>query len=1160
MRKTTDPKERKYLADREFNTFGRGAIEDAPAELLYGKGAIAQGFNVNCFKGYVEGRAGSKLFSTAKTPIALSMANEHGPVDGTVYKPPPMPSDAQDPRRIMFGPYLPSLFERIRYVEWPDGDRDVITRIIGSAPPQKGFVVQAESGHPHGPALLSSIKLRTAPDIMVWHNEFQIWVRLESGQLNTSPWNIPEWARVYPLDDMANSPFSCGRSAFIEDRTGGFIYNRRDDLVWWRRTGGIFRWIADEGVVFRVNNDAPVQRPQSPAQGAEIAHEYRYLITGLRMRGKSRFDGGVVDYETPPQDAYGVHFNSSPIGKDRTAQLVLTPQPDVDTRTVTHLGVYRTLDLRADPRIVDGTEMFNMSDEYALVADIPLTPVIMGRLEGNTLTVTQGALPPWSKKMYLKFGDSAAFGLSDVAPDGKSATIDSIDNPGNVSGDGAIAAGWAQIVVAANVVTEAGDTLRIDHNTSVFEGRAEDLLGRPVFLSDGEAYSVVSITRAPYTGALMVKLSRRVVGIGGAVQYAAAFMVGIPSAFTDNLPDEISDSAPEAPALRPRLHTWTLNTMYRKPLPDCNIAAAIPGFVVCAVSGESKLYHTQADEMHGPEYWGSHNPLQTNTQMADGIEHVEVFPDVVAVFGAKTTWQFLAGSSSDTVPPMLPSINIVDYTIGCKEYRSIRRISGAEVILVTREAETPGVRIFNGHRYSDNLLVDNTLGMSRNKNRMRATRETVAVYGEEIGYIAWRAEIEDGGAENEHLKTLTSYCFRLAVRGGQGGGQTEYGGERWLWPDAGAASVASGYDPDGQRLILIEDARTGNFYRIGLAEVWADREGENGGEGYDIPTAITLPAIADGYKWQRHLETHIAMRPWMTTYRGIRGFTMDGFKIAHQASLKIFEDGEVVAEASALRDINRNGDYAYLQKIDARRIQERIETTTSAYKISQVVTKVQTSDREALPGNNEASTVKYQREWRRALVLLSRNRPYPAYNRADGNDATGGPIHKADGPFGRVGEAFWPENYAGIPAAWRLTLNFTLSMWVRPLESGRLFMASGGFPIPPSRGFGLELEYDRPSGRVRFTRGAVILEAPVQRGEWAHIAIVTGFGRVSLYINGHQSSTTSRRFRLAMGEMRIGDGRRSEMFDVRVVWAAVSPESIQAYIDAVSRGGEGWLP
>ena len=1122
MRKTTDPKERKYLVDREFNSFGRGAIEDCPAELLYGNGALAEGFNVNCYKTYFEGRTGSRLFSAAK----------------------------------------------------------------------------ASGG---------------APMIWEWHQGLRLWVRLEGGQLYTADWDIKEWKRVCALDDMLQSPFGTRRSTFIEDRRGGFIYSLPNPELTLRdrKTGGVFRWIADENVVFRINIDTSIRlKSNSPT---EVAHVYRYLFTEMRLRGKSRLEGGIVDYETPCSDHDWVEtgvrarrqissaaYNTGPIRKDCGTALHLHGQsgnpggpwyvtPPVGV-TTTHIGVYRTLDLEAKDLSDPEKKRFNSPNSFALVADVPLTECIYAWVDcmtpdsgttsyKGTITIREdmghtGRILPWfgqaeplDMRPPNKYGD-LRFTIVKVSDDGMSAEVVSANQYfGELPLSRANATYVSQVTCGCRFDNTPSNELTWHSNGDELPPN-EELLGKPLFLSDGEAYSIIDIERV--AGTIKIVLSRNVTGEympSGTLKskYVAACGVFAPPWIMDNIRDtlEIDPEDTTSPTLASRLSTWFPRTRFRKPLPDCNIAAAVLGFVVSAIEGEDKFYYTQDDTLGGYTY-GSYIPVQVNDQIKDSIEHIELFPDAVAIFGSRSTWKFLTGvveyndGYGTIVPPaaMIPKVDVVDQTIGCKEYRSIRRLSGGEVILLTREAETPAVRIFNGHQYSSNLLDENVLGLSRNKNRVRDTLAAVAIYREDMGYIIWCAKITEDAETDERLRSLTSYCFRLAVRGEQGGGQTEYGGEHWLWPDAGAATVATGYDPDGRRITLVEDARTGRIYQIGVAELWVDREGDGDGSGFEIPTAIFLPTIADGYKWQKHLETHIAMRPWKDTYRGASGFTPDGFKNLHQALLKIFEDGEKVAESSALRDINRNGDYAYLRLIDARRIQTRIETTTSAYKISQVVTKVQSSDREALPADNEPTEVGYQREWRDAIIHLSRNRPYAAYNRADGTEMQGGEALEVAGPFGRAGEAFRLEggltkDVAGLTA-------FTFSAWIRPGVAGDLFTFYGEEVYSV-------LSYTRDAVRYEhYEYEGADISVPVESGEWVYVALrlsvpgEDGTVAVSLFINGCEAASGFVPASPAAERVSIGYGQ--DFFDVRLIPAAVSDESIAVYYEAVSRGGEGWLP
>jgi len=1110
MRKTTDPREHKYLIDREFNTFGRGAIEDAPGELLYGHGAVSRGYNINCHQQYFEGRGGSKLFGRV-APARIDLGDLF---TGNAYWHMDKPIIQKDIGTnickieylkefsgINVGPLqedweIYDRLRRCRYIEWPDGGIErikpetfVVKKFTWSYVPSVmyayflSFEVESFAARTPYQTDLENVFIRpeyALPDLMVWHTLLKMWVRIEGGELAHAQWDMkgPGWETVKYVDQSERG-FKSGRTSFIEERQGGVIYN----------SAGIYRWTYDEdnGIdeVYRMDCVVPLMM-ETAAVGNEKKHEYRYIFTGVRLQKDiSRLDGGVIYYETPTTYAgyrNGVFYKDSEdyVGLDGKGGPVNAESPNEFQiqwlvtaanipKTMTHIAVYRTLDLGADD---PAGKTLNSEDRFALVMEIPI-----------------------------------------------------------------------------------GDIL---NNSNVI---------------------------------------------------------------TDNVSDAI---------LRSRMSDWYPRTLFHTLLPPCNVAAQVPGFAVCAIEGESKLYYTDKESYT----WGSHNGAQLNEQVKDGIEHIEAFRDTVAIFGAHSTWAFQAGVStwnqltSDFGYPDIPSVSIIDNMIGCVAHRTIQRLTNGEIILVTKEGGGASARVFNGYSFGENLLEDNTLGQSRNRNRLRRLRGAIAVYNEGAGYIVWCALDDGDGVAGD--REITSYCFRLAVRSSQGGGMTEYGGEQWLWPGADAAAVANGYDPAGNKITIVEDARTGNFYQIGLSEQWLDREGE-AGNGHEIETLAALPIIADGYKWQKHLETHIAMRCWRSEYRGKEGFTADGFKAGHKVNLKIYEDGEQIAEASELQDLNRNGDYAYLKKVEARRIQEVISTTTSCYKISQVVVKVQTSDREALPADNVPVEIDHQKEWREAVIHLSRNLPYSTYNRADGTDMDvayegrrPGEVGETDAPTGELRAAFW----VGTRMYRQFDVDvddFTVSSWIRPhgtAESIPLFMWVDSIDEDTITGMAphiVWIEY-RSGGDGRGEvvcryDGADVLACPVTEGEWTHIVWRRTFEfaemsagsdaglkaqeRFAIFVNGelYAAAGVERTVQNSMdagvyvtgtfdagisyqntwedtaaeGEERTGDcfwiadgrqagSRSADYYDARLMLSGVSDASVHTYYNAVRRGGEGWLP
>jgi len=1079
MRKTTDPREHKYLIDREFNSFERGAVEDAPGELLYGHGALSRGFNVNCHKQYIEGRTGSELFGEA-TRSGFDLRDMFFP-ESTIRKTPGENRIVIEFARGIIDNGEGGNASGWRYIQWPDGGIDRIVRVWSDSPywlPKLFFVyIEVDNNSPRAggqAVLLDKVVIRpeyALPDLTVWHNQLGMWLRVEGGNLYRNDWDMKgEWIPIPILDDGVK--LARGRTSFIEERQGGVIYNGAGIFRWTYGKDGNGNVAVDEA--YRIDHDYPVNTLLYCKGGYK--HVYRYLFAGVRLRKingerKSRLDGGIAEYETPTSDRgeseLGVFMLVNAITENDPAEYEFA---DVILNvgafpvTMTHIAVYRTLDINGLDSDDPTGKTFNSPNQFALVKEIPID-----EFELNGL-------------------------------------IDNVDD---------------------------------------------------------------------------VKL-------------------------------------------RARMRDWYPRTRFHTPLPPCAVAAQIPGFVVCAVEGEGKLYYT--DEVADGGYtWGSHAGTQVNEQVKDGIQHIELFRDAVAIFGSHSTWSFQTGVSQwNSVGGVadyadIPSVNVADGNIGCVFPRTVQRLTDGEIVLLTREGGGAAVRAFNGHSYGENLLEDNALGQSRNRNRLRDVRAAVAAYNEGCGYVVWCSLGEEGG-------DIASYCFRLALRPSQGGGVTEYGGEHWLWPAADAAAACHGYDPAGNKISLVEDARSGKFYRIGVAEVWLDRQDGNGG-GHEIETLAALPVIADAYKWQKHLETHIAMRCWRSEYRGIEGFTADGFGIGHKVNLKIYEDGEQIAEASELQDLNRNGDYAYLKKVEARRIQEVISTTTSCYKISQVVVKVQTSDREALPADNVPVEIDHQKEWRDAVIHLSRNLPYSTYNRADGTDMDvayegdgSGGVGETDAPTGEPRAAFWVSTrmYRRFDVD---VEDFTVSSWIRPhsgSEAVPLFMwadvADDDYTITGMAPHIVWIEYRSGEGGrgevVCRYDGADVLSCPVAESVWTHIAWrrVLEFAempegsdaglrareRYTIFVNGEPYSAagvertvmnstdagdddcgtfdtgisyqntwedTAEEGEEDIGEfIRIGSGPGVDYFDARLTLSGVSDASARTYYNAVRRGGEGWLP
>jgi PKD repeat protein len=229
----------------------------------------------------------------------------------------------------------------------------------------------------------------------------------------------------------------------------------------------------------------------------------------------------------------------------------------------------------------------------------------------------------------------------------------------------------------------------------------------------------------------------------------------------------------------------------------------------------------------------------------------------------------------------------------------------------------------------------------------------------------------------------TDVCYRHAVKSSQGQGITPFS-DRWVWPMV-LCATAKGYTQNHENLSLVINAEDMKIYRIGIPEVWTDREGTY--EEAEIPTNMKLPEIVSRYGEQenvRHVETHALMRSWdELNYRGKAGYTSEGLRNAQELSIEVYQSGEQIVPTTKLRKVNNGGDYAFMKEVEARRIQLKLKTTTSAFRITRVAAHCQELDHRTPPQLNDIPEKRWQREFSAPDLWFSRNKPSINTNRGD---------------------------------------------------------------------------------------------------------------------------------------------------------------------------------
>ena len=399
------------------------------------------------------------------------------------------------------------------------------------------------------------------------------------------------------------------------------------------------------------------------------------------------------------------------------------------------------------------------------------------------------------------------------------------------------------------------------------------------------------------------------------------------------------------------------------------------------------------------------------------------------------------------------------------------------------------------------------------------------------------------------LSGTTDFCFKHAVKASQGQGITPVGGAGWVWPLL-TAGVPKGIGDNNEWISLVVDAETMQIFRIGIPELWTDRTGTY--EQQEIPCEAMLPEIESRYgphENVRHVETHVSMRPYdEREYRGKEGYDSEGFRIGHELSIEAYANGEQIVPATKLRSVKRDGDYALLKELEAKRMQVKLKYSTSAFRTTEISTHCQEIDHRTPPQLNDVPEKQWQREFAFPDLWLSRRGGGANLNtnRADGTEWAGDYVVAA-GPDGKSSSAFLSTGLT--EELGYVTGDFMLSGWMT--GNGVLFSGqiAGAGAVALSIVGGV-LIFDDGTDNVQYTLS--------QSTTWRHIAIIRRGKNLEVYEAGSlrmvQALSAVRSYG---GNCIIGNG---SCFDVRRFSRAISAEAMYFYYESVLDGGGGFLP
>jgi len=316
------------------------------------------------------------------------------------------------------------------------------------------------------------------------------------------------------------------------------------------------------------------------------------------------------------------------------------------------------------------------------------------------------------------------------------------------------------------------------------------------------------------------------------------------------------------------------------------------------------------------------------------------------------------------------------------------------------------------------------------------------------GALAYKQDAGSAGTFGNKINKLTGKSFRFAVRLDQGVGWNENTGDDYVWPEP-LVSALPVFDALNQPRQIVLDERTGQFWEIGtrngpngsgISRSYRDKETDYGGT--EIPAIIKFKEHRARHEHQKleNIEDHYYLRPQDPGEQGASGHDSQGFRLGFEVTISKLKDGELTTNTVITRDIPVTGDIVHDEKVEARRIQGKFETTTSEFRLVQVESYHINKGKSASRTEKNMSEHTYQSEMRLPSTWASRGSNL-ILDRSTGDDFSGSTFGSASGPDGNPSSAMSFSPSDGISRTLSsITGNFSIMFW----------LANGSsFPIKP---------------------------------------------------------------------------------------------------------------
>jgi len=403
-------------------------------------------------------------------------------------------------------------------------------------------------------------------------------------------------------------------------------------------------------------------------------------------------------------------------------------------------------------------------------------------------------------------------------------------------------------------------------------------------------------------------------------------------------------------------------------------------------------------------------------------------------------------------------------------------------------------------------------------------------------------------------------CIRNAVTQQQGVGMVEWGGDNWLWPEA-YVGTCNGYDKNNETISIVLDTFTGLHFRIGIPEQWLDRSMnlEYFFAGYEIPSWFRLPEhLSSGGEFQdvKHIESYVYMRPFFEKDREKEGYRKeDGFRDEFQVGGVMYKGGNIVFDDD-LKRVPLKSDWTFREKIQDRRIQIEVNTTTSSWRCIGVQQKVVELDKKPGPMLNTKTETLLRREFRQPDFWITRDSTNPLINRATAQIVIGSYDFLTEGIDNYSRSAIVFSGQGLQPSLNNLT-DSTLLTFLRRL-SGTINLWTFG------TGQTITLEYKNSEWTVILNNGSSTLEVGLDWNghDWILLTIKFTHDMVRILKNKESLGYQPYSFGQYGGNSHFMRNSSGEVFDIRRLARTVSEDAIADYYDSATlyNGNRAYFP